>query len=165
MDMESFFSASCVGGIIGMTLMTRSTRCVIWNKDPDNMAFENFPWTGGVAQIVISWVLSPVASGVCAAALYAVVRYGIFAWENCYLRARIAFPLVVFFTVTVNVTYFIVKGAKGQAERFGTVGMVREAKEEGNLAPAPPTSRPRPSTPRPGPRPSTPRRRSSTGPR
>ena len=127
---------SCVGGIIGMTLMTRSTRCVIWNKDPDNMAFENFPWTGGVAQIVISWVLSPVASGVCAAALYAVVRYGIFAWENCYLRARIAFPLVVFFTVTVNVTYFIVKGAKGQAERFGTVGMVREAKEEGNLAPA-----------------------------
>ena len=68
---------SCVGGIIGMTLMTRSTRCVIWNKDPDNMAFENFPWTGGVAQIVISWVLSPVASGVCAAALYAVVRYGI----------------------------------------------------------------------------------------
>merc|ERR1711965_1244812 len=136
MDMESFFSASCVGGIIGMTLMTRSTRCVIWNKDPDNMAFENFPWTGGVAQIVISWVLSPVASGVCAAALYAVVRYGIFAWENCYLRARIAFPLVVFFTVTVNVTYFIVKGAKGQAERFGTVGMVREVKEEGNLAPA-----------------------------
>ena len=127
---------SCVGGIIGMTLMTRSTRCVIWNKDPDNMAFENFPWTGGVAQIVISWVLSPVASGVCAAALYAVVRYGIFAWENCYLRARIAFPLVVFFTVTVNVTYFIVKGAKGQAARFGTVGMVREAKEEGNLAPA-----------------------------
>ena len=127
---------SCVGGIIGMTLMTRSTRCVIWNKDPDNMAFENFPWTGGVAQIVISWVLSPVASGVCAAALYAVVRYGIFAWENCYLRARIAFPFVVFFTVTVNVTYFIVKGAKGQAERFGTVGMVREAKEEGNLAPA-----------------------------
>ena len=127
---------SCVGGIIGMTLMTRSTRCVIWNKDPDNMAFENFPWTGGVAQIVISWVLSPVASGVCAAALYAVVRYGIFAWENCYLRARVAFPLVVFFTVTVNVTYFIVKGAKGQAERFGTVGMVREAKEEGNLAPA-----------------------------
>ena len=127
---------SCVGGIIGMTLMTRSTRCVIWNKDPDNMAFENFPWTGGVAQIVISWVLSPVASGVCAAALYAVVRCGIFAWENCYLRARIAFPLVVFFTVTVNVTYFIVKGAKGQAERFGTVGMVREAKEEGNLAPA-----------------------------
>merc|ERR1712097_203182 len=119
-----------------MTLMTRSTRCVIWNKDPDNMAFENFPWTGGVAQIVISWVLSPVASGVCAAALYAVVRYGIFAWENCYLRARIAFPFVVFFTVTVNVTYFIVKGAKGQAERFGTVGMVREAKEEGNLAPA-----------------------------
>ena len=119
-----------------MTLMTRSTRCVIWNKDPDNMAFENFPWTGGVAQIVISWVLSPVASGVCAAALYAVVRYGIFAWENCYLRARVAFPLVVFFTVTVNVTYFIVKGAKGQAERFGTVGMVREAKEEGNLAPA-----------------------------
>ena len=116
MDMESFFSASCVGGIIGMTLMTRSTRCVIWNKDPDNMAFENFPWTGGVAQIVISWVLSPVASGVCAAALYAVVRYGIFAWENCYLRARVAFPLVVFFTVTVNVTYFIVKGAKGQAE-------------------------------------------------
>ena len=127
---------SCVGGIIGMTLMTRSTRCVIWNKDPDNMAFENFPWTGGVAQIVISWVLSPVASGVCAAAIYAVVRYGIFAWENCYLRARVAFPLVVFFTVTVNVTYFIVKGAKGQAERFGTVGMVREAKEEGNLAPA-----------------------------
>ena len=96
---------SCVGGIIGMTLMTRSTRCVIWNKDPANMAFENFPWTGGVAQIVISWVLSPVASGVCAAALYAVVRYGIFA---SWLFAKCCFGWVITLVVVGTTTALLV---------------------------------------------------------
>ena len=41
---------SCVGGVIGMALMTSGSRCVIWNYTRDdygngttNMAFENFP--------------------------------------------------------------------------------------------------------------------------
>ena len=80
---------STVGAIIGMTLMARGKRCVIWNYTKNdygngttNMAFDEFPWTKGVAQIVISWVLSPVASGCCAAFLYAITRYGILIWDN-----------------------------------------------------------------------------------
>merc|ERR1719478_885143 len=142
LEMPVSTTHSAVGGIIGMTLMARGKRCVIWNYTKNdygngttNMAFDEFPWTTGVAQIVISWVLSPVASGVCAAVLYAITRYGILAWDNAFLRAKIAFPFIVAFTVGVNMVFIIVKGTKGRPERYGTAGMVREAKK-GNLTPA-----------------------------
>jgi hypothetical protein len=75
---------SCVGGVIGMALMTRGSRCVIWNytrndygNGTTNMAFENFPWLDGVAEIVASWFLSPIASGICAAILYGIVKFAV----------------------------------------------------------------------------------------
>lgn len=106
LEMPVSTTHSCVGGVVGMALMTRGRRCVIWNYSKNdygngttNMAFENFPWLDGVSEIVVSWVLSPVASGFCAAVLYAIVKYTIMGYENAYLRARIAFPIVVAFTV------------------------------------------------------------------
>jgi len=105
---------STVGGIIGMTMMSRSAKCVIWNytkKDYNNggtnMAFDNFPWLDGVAEIVFSWVLSPVVSGVVAALLYAITKYGILIYKNSYNRARIFFPVIVFFTGAVNTTFWV----------------------------------------------------------
>uniref|UniRef100_A0A6S8CWL2 Phosphate transporter n=1 Tax=Aureoumbra lagunensis TaxID=44058 RepID=A0A6S8CWL2_9STRA len=131
---------SAVGGIIGMTLMSRGHKCVIWNfsrKDygngTTNYGFDNFPWLDGVAEIAVSWVLSPVASGFCAAVLYSVTKYGILVWDTSYLRARIFFPLVVFFTAAVNTAFWIIKGTAGRPKRFRTSRYVRESKD-GNLA-------------------------------
>jgi len=132
---------SCVGGVIGMAMMTRGTRCVIWNHTRNdygngttNMAFENFPWLDGVAEIVASWFLSPIASGVCAAILYGIVKFGVMKGD-AYFRVRIFFPLIVGAVVWINVCYWILKGTKGQCDRFRTCRLNREAKA-GNLVPA-----------------------------
>ena len=98
------------------------------------MGWDNFPWLDGVAEIVVSWILSPVASGICAAILYGLVNKLVLAHENSYQRVKIAFPIIVGLTVGLNTSYWIVKGTKGQPERFGTARLVREAKS-GNLWP------------------------------
>mmetsp|Transcript_14339 Transcript_14339/g.19171 ORF Transcript_14339/g.19171 Transcript_14339/m.19171 type:complete len:596 (-) Transcript_14339:179-1966(-) len=131
-----------VSGIIGFTLMARGKDCVIWNytkKDygngTTNMGFDNFPWLDGVAEMVMSWILSPFASGICAAILYGFTYYCILIWDNSYLYAKIAFPFIVAFTTGVNVVFWIVKGTKGRPKRFRTSRLVREA-NGGNVVPA-----------------------------
>jgi sodium-dependent phosphate transporter len=49
---------SAVGGIIGMTMMSKGVDCVIWVKEKDS-----FPFFAGVSAIVFSWVWSPLVSG------------------------------------------------------------------------------------------------------
>ena len=132
---------SCIGGIIGMTLMSRGHRCVIWNYSKNdygngtvNMGWENFPWLDGVSEIVVSWIISPIASGICAAFIYGTINLFILRYENSYQRAKIGFPIIVFVTTALNASYWIIKGTNGQTERFGTSRLVREAKS-GNLWP------------------------------
>ena len=52
-----------------------------------------------------------------------------------YFRCKIFFPLIVLVVVWINVSYWILKGTKGQCERFRTCRLTREAKA-GNLWPA-----------------------------
>ena len=75
-----------------------------------------------------------VGSGCCAAALYGLCRLTVLRAENAYWRAKVSFPVIVGATFAINSCYWIVKGTKGQPERFGTAGLVREAKA-GNLVP------------------------------
>ena len=141
LEMPVSTTHSCVGGIIGMTLMARGSRCIIWNynkndqRDLKPLSFDDFPWLDGVAEIAVSWLLSPIASGLCAAVLYALTKYVILEGPNPYLFAKVAFPLVVFLTVAINTCFIIIKGTKGQPKRFETHRLVREAKD-GNLLPA-----------------------------
>ena len=65
LEMPVSTTHSCVGGIIGMTMMARGSECVVWNAPNDT-----FPFVKGVSAIVVSWVLSPVASGICGAIFY-----------------------------------------------------------------------------------------------
>ena len=149
LEMPVSTTHSCVGGIIGMAMMSRGRRCVVWNYTKNdygngntNMSFDNFPFLDGVSEIAVSWVLSPIASGFCAAILYGITKY-IVLETTCipesvappHLRAKILFPFIVAFTFGVNSVFWIVKGTKGQPERFGTSRLVREAKA-GDLAPA-----------------------------
>ena len=55
LEMPVSTTHSCVGGIIGMTMMARGKRCVIWNYTKNdynngttNMSWDNFPWLDGV---------------------------------------------------------------------------------------------------------------------
>ncbi|KAH8053131.1 inorganic phosphate transmembrane transporter [Aureococcus anophagefferens] len=114
LEMPVSTTHSCVGGIIGMTLMARGSRCIIWNynkndqKDLKPLSFDDFPLARrrrGDRRVV------------------AVVA------------DRVAFPVVVFITVAINTCFIIIKGTKGQPKRFETQRLVREA-EDGNLLPA-----------------------------
>ena len=50
LEMPVSTTHSCVGGMIGMTMVTGGPECVLWYKSTDN-----FPWVGGVLGIVISF--------------------------------------------------------------------------------------------------------------
>jgi len=114
---------STIGGVIGMTMMTRGSGCVLWYAPTDN-----FPYLSGVAAIVVSWIISPLASGIVAAALYGLTYMVVLRnKEASFYRATWAFPIIVGFTVAINAGMFVLKGAKGKASDMGTDDIIRNA--------------------------------------
>ena len=69
LEMPVSTTHSCVGGMIGMTMVTGGPECVLWYKSTDN-----FPWVGGVLGIVISWFLSPIFSAIVSGTIFYSTR-------------------------------------------------------------------------------------------
>merc|ERR1719473_1019628 len=105
--------------------------CVIWYKPSSS-----FPYMKGVAAVVISWVLSPVGSGICAAFLYGLTYCIVLRAppEISYWRARMFFPVIVGIAFAINFCFIVLKGTKSKAGDIGTKGMVDAAKA-GDLGP------------------------------
>ena len=99
---------SCVGGMIGMTIALKGTQCVNW-YEPREM----FPYIGGVSGIVISWVLSPVFSGIISSILFGSMRNLILKSSQSFNRTTYLFPILIGSTITLNTFFIIYKGAKG----------------------------------------------------
>mgnify|MGYP001500832446 CR=1 FL=1 len=99
---------SCVGGMIGMTMALKGSKCVTWYEERDT-----FPFVGGVSGIILSWVISPVMSAVFATTLFGIIRTVILRNDNSFDRTAMLFPLIVGGVVTLNSYYIIYKGAKG----------------------------------------------------
>jgi len=99
---------SVVGGIIGMTIAAKGGSCVVWHQDTDT-----FPFVKGVSAIVVSWVLSPLFSGIGAAILFLFCRTFILRSDNSFQRAFIFYPLMLSSTITLYTFFTIYKGAKG----------------------------------------------------
>ena len=115
---------STVGGIIGMTMMARGTNCVIWNEPTDE-----FPYVKGVSAIVISWILSPVCSGILSAIIYGITYITVLRDKaHSFERTKYLFPFIFGFTVAINAGMFIVKGSKGKQDEFGTTSIIENAK-------------------------------------
>merc|ERR1712137_289773 len=100
---------STVGGIIGMSVCARGWESVTWYKKSNE-----FPFMKGVASIVLSWIFSPVLSGVFAMLLFGTVRLTVLRSNNSYQRSWWVFPVLVFLTVVVNSFFIIFKGAKAK---------------------------------------------------
>jgi sodium-dependent phosphate transporter len=114
---------STIGGIIGMTVMTRGSKCVLWYEKVDEL-----PYLSGVAAIVASWAISPVCSGIMSAALYGITYLTVLKnKENSFYRATWAFPIIVGFTVSINVGMFVLKGSKGKSDDWGTATYIDNA--------------------------------------
>jgi len=99
---------SCVGGMIGMTLALKGPRCVTWYKRR-----EGFPYIGGVAGIVMSWILSPIFSAIISSILYGSMRHFILRKPDSFNRTTYLFPSMIGSVVTLNTFFIIYKGAKG----------------------------------------------------
>lgn len=101
---------SVIGGIIGMALAAKGKDAVIWYKKDDSKEFlSKFK---GVAPVIISWLTSPVFSGILAFSLFLFVRTFILRSNYPKERAFIFFPFLVGCTVAVNIYFIIYKGFK-----------------------------------------------------
>ena len=99
---------SCVGGMIGMTMALKGVNCVNWYEEK-----ELFPYVGGVAGIVLSWVLSPLFSAMISSTLFVIIRQVILRSKDSFARTTYLFPVLIGGTVTLNCFFIIYKGAKG----------------------------------------------------
>ena len=98
---------SCVGGMIGMTIVAHGGSCVVWSGKGDE---DNLYLPKGVAAIVLSWVFSPVLSGIFAVILFWLTRKFVLRAANSFDRAALFYPGLVFLAVFINVFYLISKG-------------------------------------------------------
>jgi len=108
LEMPVSTTHSCVGGMIGMTLVLGGADCVIWYKPLDT-----FPYVGGVGGIVMSWFISPIFSGLIAMFIFFTTRAMVLRHNFNSKRLLLIYPLLIGSTITINTFFIIYKGAKG----------------------------------------------------
>ena len=70
-----------VGCILGFTIAAKGFGSVDW---------------GVIKKVVISWVASPLISGVIASLIFAFIKYAIMRSEKPFQRAYYLFPVILF---------------------------------------------------------------------
>lgn len=108
LEMPVSTTHSCVGGMIGMTLVLGGADCVIWYKPLDT-----FPYVGGVGGIVMSWFISPIFSGLIAMFIFFTTRAMVLRHNFNSKRLLLIYPILIGSTITINTFFIIYKGAKG----------------------------------------------------
>lgn len=104
---------STVGGIIGMTMTTVGSKCVLWHESTDV-----FPYSKGTSAIIISWVLSPILSGIASSTLFVTLRTLCLRHENAVERIWYAYPFITFIAFFINSFFILWKGAKNASEEI-----------------------------------------------
>jgi sodium-dependent phosphate transporter len=108
LEMPVSTTHSCVGGMIGMTIITSGPECVIWYQ-----AIDSFPWIGGVSGIVISWFISPIFSAFISGFIFYITRLTVLRREHSFDKSYYLMPVLIGFTVMLNTFFIIYKGGKG----------------------------------------------------
>ena len=87
---------SIIGAIVGFSLAYGGGTSVDWNK---------------IGLIVLSWIASPLISGIFAYVIYYVIQRFIFMSSKSYEYTLMLFPILTFFTFFINVLFIIYKGS------------------------------------------------------
>ncbi|KAI9015941.1 phosphate-repressible phosphate permease [Hyaloraphidium curvatum] len=87
-----------VGGIIGMSVAAAGWNSVYWGWD-------------GFLKIAVSWFTSPIFAGILAALIYLSVKYIVLKSPNSFERGLQMFPVYVFLTCGIMISYIVFKGA------------------------------------------------------
>ncbi|MEE8423617.1 MAG: inorganic phosphate transporter, partial [Thermodesulfobacteriota bacterium] len=88
---------SIVGGIAGFGLVAGGFSAIAWSK---------------MAQIVISWILSPLLGGVIAAAMFIFISRWIIDTEDPHRQLKKVSPYLIFLVITILFLSIIYKGLK-----------------------------------------------------
>ena len=99
---------SIIGGIIGFAMVWGGSDSVFWAEpDPTKV-----PPVKGVVPIIISWFFSPVFTGIASAIFYGLTRYFVLLSPHSTERSYYVLPIMVFFTVLIDIYFTFTKGAK-----------------------------------------------------
>jgi len=104
LEMPVSTTHSCVGGMIGMTIASVGSECVIWYKKTDT-----FPFVGGVGGIVLSWFISPICSGIISSIIFGFTRKFVLLKNYESNRINYIYPILVGSTITINCFFIIYK--------------------------------------------------------
>ncbi|KAF9898005.1 Na+/Pi symporter [Lobosporangium transversale] len=85
-----------VGAITGAAISAFGADGIQWN---------------GIVKIVLSWIISPVASGIVCGIIFMFTKYVVLNHDDSFRRGLIAIPAYFGIALTVNVFYIIFKGA------------------------------------------------------
>ncbi|GLC32995.1 hypothetical protein PLESTB_000382400 [Pleodorina starrii] len=99
---------SIIGAIIGFSLVYGGGPAVNW-ATPDKTSFPPYK---GVVPIILSWFVSPVLTGACAALFFFVTRTLVLRREKSYQLSFWVLPVMVLFTSWINIYFVFTKGAK-----------------------------------------------------
>jgi len=86
---------SIIGAIVGFSLAYGGTKAIVWNQ---------------IGYVVLSWLISPVLSGVFSSSIFYSVRRFAFRKTDPFKNTLRIFPILVFFTFVINSFFIFYKG-------------------------------------------------------
>ena len=87
---------SIIGSIIGFSLAYGGKDALIWDK---------------IGFIVLSWILSPILSGIISSGSFYSINRFVFMSKEPYKNTKTLFPLISFITFFINTLFIIYKGS------------------------------------------------------
>ncbi|KAL4447592.1 hypothetical protein ABPG75_004811 [Micractinium tetrahymenae] len=96
---------SIVGAMVGMAMVASGPDAVNWSQRTST-----FPFLGGVSSIALSWVFSPILTGLLSLCLFVALRSLVLRSPHAYRRAYYVLPVFVFLTFFMISMFVIQQG-------------------------------------------------------
>jgi len=97
---------SIIGSLVGVGLAFRGADAVIWLSSGSGLKRLK-----GMVGVIISWVLSPVLSGIFGVTIFLIVRTTVLRSANPYRNGFLFLPFFYAFTVAITIFFIIYKGS------------------------------------------------------
>lgn len=97
---------SIIGSLVGVGLAFRGTGAVIWLSSGSGLKRLK-----GMLGVILSWVVSPVLSGIFGVIIFLIVRTTVLRAANPYKNGFIFLPFFYAFTVAITIFFIIYKGS------------------------------------------------------